>query len=300
MSTFPRFSSENADFWKRHGYALIEGFLTPEQISAAYQQMLTYFPSAEELAATPQRYGGIVEDPEHLQVEFPFDDGILNDISTHPQLIATVEKLLGTSDILLSQSAIWAKYACTGDFEQGMHLDYQGNTLVVPRDDGAFGQINMILYYTDVTADLGPTCVVSKKDSGDRPMWPTFRTRKKDAELYRKEKQIIAPPGSLLLFTMNTWHRASAMTADFGARFSHHMVWRAAQYGFQGYHQWSHFGEKPQMQQFIERASLRQREVLGFPPPGHEYWNEQTLAAVKMRYPGMDMEPYRNPSTKCP
>jgi ectoine hydroxylase-related dioxygenase (phytanoyl-CoA dioxygenase family) len=289
-----RISTENLDHFRTHGYCVVEGFLTREKITAAHQQMLTYFPSAEELAATPQRYGGILEDPEHLQVEFPFDDGILNDISTHPHLIATVEKLLGTSDILLSQSAIWAKYAGTGDFEQGMHLDYQGNTLVVPRDDGAYPQINMILYYTDVTADLGPTCVVSKKDSADRPLWPAFRTRKKDAELYRIEKQIIAPAGSLLLFTMSTWHRASAMTADFGVRFSHHMVWRAAKYGFQGYHQWSHFGEKPQMQQFIERASPRQREVLGFPPPRHEYWNEQTLAAAAMRYPKMDLGPYRS------
>jgi hypothetical protein len=30
----------------------------------------------------------------------------------------------------------------------------------------------------------------------------------------------------------------------------------------------------------------------GFPPPGHEYWNEQTLHDVGRRYPGMDMEPY--------
>ena len=58
--------------------------------------------------------------------------------------------------MLLSQAAIWAKYAGTGDFEQGLHLDYQGNTLVVPRDDGDFRQVNMILYYTDVGARPRP------------------------------------------------------------------------------------------------------------------------------------------------
>jgi hypothetical protein len=47
------------------------------------------------------------------------------------------------------------------------------------------------------------------------------------------------------------------------------------------------------MKRFIERATPRQREVLGFPPPGHPYWNPETLAAVATRYPKMDMSPYR-------
>ena len=37
----------------------------------------------------------------------------------------------------------------------------------------------------------------------------------------------------------------------------------------------------------------RQREVLGFPRPGDEYWTDETLEAVALRYPRMDMAPYR-------
>jgi hypothetical protein len=47
------------------------------------------------------------------------------------------------------------------------------------------------------------------------------------------------------------------------------------------------------MQAFVEKTSPRQREVLGFPPPGHEYWNAETIEAVRLRYPKMDMGPYR-------
>jgi len=83
------------------------------------------------------------------------------------------------------------------------------------------------------------------------------------------------------------------MTAETGARFSHHMVWRGARHGFQGYHQWSKHGENPDLQKFMQRATPTQREVLGFPPPGHEYWSKETLAAVKLRYPKMDITPYR-------
>src|SRR5437764_11378444 len=164
----------------RHGYAAVPDFLTSDELAAARRNMLRYFPTPEELAATPERYTSILEDPEHVQIEFPFAGDALNDIATHPELIALVERLLGTREVLLSQSAIWAKYAGTGDFEQEMHLDYQGNTLVVPRDDGPFRQVNMILYYTDVTPDMGPTCVVSKRHSRELALWPPFRTRKKD------------------------------------------------------------------------------------------------------------------------
>ena len=40
-------------------------------------------------------------------------------------------------------------------------------------------------------------------------------------------------------------------------------------------------------------ARVRERDLFGFPRPGDAYWNEQTLADVALRYPGMDMAPYR-------
>ncbi|MGB7157166.1 MAG: phytanoyl-CoA dioxygenase family protein [Tepidisphaeraceae bacterium] len=288
-----RITDQHRDHLLRHGYAIVPSFLTVKELAVARSDFLRYFPTAEELSATPQRYGAIFEDPEHLQVEFPFAADVLNDISTHPELVSFVERLLGTPDVLLSQAAIWAKYAGTGAFDQGLHLDYQGNTLVVPRDDGAFRQVNMILYYSDVGAEMGPTYVVSQEKTRDLPLWPTHRTRKKSPQLYKHEWPVLAQAGDLLIFSMRTWHRASDMAAEFGARFSHHFVWRSSEHGFQGYHQWSQMGEKPEMQAFVDRATPRQREVLGFPKPGDPYWNDETLAAVGLRYPKMDMTPYR-------
>lgn len=289
-----RITEKHQEQLLRHGYAIVPGFLTREELGAARANMLQYFPTVEELNATPNRYGFIHEDPEHLQVEFPFSGSTLNDVSTHPELIAFVERSLGTRDVRLSQAAIWAKYAgiAGADHEQALHLDYQGNTLVVPRDDGAFRQVNMILYYTDVGEDLGPTYVVSQEKTRDLPLWPTHRPRKKNASLYEHERPVLAEAGDLLIFSMRTWHRASDLTADSGVRFSHHLVWRAAAHDFQGYHLWSRMGENAELERFIERATPRQREVLGFPPPGDTYWNDETRRAVAMRYPKMDMKPY--------
>ena len=282
----------------RHGYVIVPGFLTGDELAAARENMLRYVPTAEELAATPERYSWVFDEAEHLQTEFPFAGTALNHVSTHPEIIDFVGRLLGTRRVVLSQAAVWAKYAGTGDFEQGLHLDYQGNTLVAPRDDGAYRQVNMILYYTDVGESLGPTFVVSQEHTRDLPAWPTHRTRKKDPALYRNERPVLAAAGDLLIFGMRTWHRASDITAESGARLSHHLVYRAAEHGFQGYHLWSRLGEKKELHDFLERATPRQREAIGFPPPGDPYWTNETLDAVALRYPAMDMKPYRSAASR--
>jgi len=43
----------------------------------------------------------------------------------------------------------------------------------------------------------------------------------------------------------------------------------------------------------MAKMSVRQRDLFGFPPPGSDYWNAQTLRDVQMRYPEMDLTPYR-------
>src|SRR3954469_15895438 len=176
----------------KHGYAIVPGFLNKSEIAAAMENVLRYVPTPEELHATPERYAWIFDEAEHLQTEFPFIGAALNDVSTHPAIIKLVEQVLGTRDVLLSQAAMWAKYAGTGDFDQGLHLDYQGNTLVVPREDSDYRQINMILYYSDVGDELGPTYVVSQERTRELPLWPTHRPRKSNTELYRHERPVLA------------------------------------------------------------------------------------------------------------
>ena len=46
------------------------------------------------------------------------------------------------------------------------------------------------------------------------------------------------------------------------------------------------------MDHFLTKATPRERELVGFPAPGDPYWNEESLAGVAARYPGMDMSPY--------
>ncbi|MDB5303422.1 MAG: hypothetical protein JWM97_971, partial [Phycisphaerales bacterium] len=103
-----RITNQHLDHLIKHGYALVPGFLTPAELQAARANMLRYVPTAEELSATPERYPWVFEEAESLQTEFPFVGDALNHISTHPELISFVERALGTRNVVLTQSAIWA------------------------------------------------------------------------------------------------------------------------------------------------------------------------------------------------
>jgi hypothetical protein len=42
----------------------------------------------------------------------------------------------------------------------------------------------------------------------------------------------------------------------------------------------------------IPQCTVRERDLFGFPRPGHDYWTVQTIADTAARYPGIDMAPY--------
>jgi hypothetical protein len=44
----------------------------------------------------------------------------------------------------------------------------------------------------------------------------------------------------------------------------------------------------------VERCSVAQLEALGFPPPGHDYWEAETLQGCADRYPNLDLRPWRD------
>ncbi len=92
-----RITPQQVDHYLKHGYVIVPGFLPQDELSAAHANLLRYYPSADELATAPERYAGVYDDPEHQQTEFPFAGDALNDVSTHPEIVAFVEHVLGTA-----------------------------------------------------------------------------------------------------------------------------------------------------------------------------------------------------------
>jgi ectoine hydroxylase-related dioxygenase (phytanoyl-CoA dioxygenase family) len=284
-----RISDEHVAHWRRHGYVVVPDLLTEAEVAATLANARRYFPTDAEYRAAPERHPNVGG-----WRELPFVGDALNDLATHPELVSFAERVIGTNEILVTQAILWGKYAGVDDHEQSLHADFANNTLVHPRDEGPFTQTGTIIYLSDVTDELGPTCVVSKEHTREpSSLVPRVRTRDQFPFLYEREVAVTVGAGAALLYSMSTFHRGSGFRAATGARFTFHVVFRAKESHWMGWSAWARAGLDPSLQRFIERGTPRQRELLGFPPAGHPYWNEETLAGVAARYPGMDMTPYR-------
>jgi len=287
-----RISDEQIAHFRRHGYVLIEDFLTPVEVEAGLADIATFLPSPDDVRGDAESFRDV---PTYAS--FPLSGDALNLYGTHPEIISFVERVLGTTELEIGEMLIWGKYEPLGDFDQPLHVDFWGkNSIGWPTDSGPYQQIPMILYYSDVTIDLGPTYVVSREHTRDDPLLPPERPRADYPELYRYEQPVLATPGSLLIFSMVTFHRGSAITRPGGVRYAQFMTYHGSACHWMQKQNWptAEAPDVPQLRRFLERATPRQREMIGFPPPGHPYWSDETLQGVGSRYPGLDLTPYRN------
>ena len=220
----------------------------------------------------------------------PFPSWDLNRIAFHPDLVDAAERFCGTTDLQLYKVELWAKYSGGADYDQAHHRDYGNHSLVVPRRDGRWPQLTSFILLSDVTEEDGPTRVIPRSIGDEVPFVP--RELEMGA-LVDEEVAVVGPAGSILLYTTDVLHRGSAMTGDRRSRFSLLADYSARGNPWMGKMSWPGLALQPGWKELVERASVRERDLFGFPPPGHEYWNDQTLADVQARYPGLDMTPYR-------
>lgn len=281
-------TDEQVAHWHEHGYVLVPGFLDDAQLAIVRAAARRYYPTPEEYAQAPHRYTALAE-----QHEFPFVDDTLNNLATSPQYVETARRLVGSDDVFLTQSLVWAKFAGRGDMEQPLHVDYLNNTLLFPSSADGFRQMASILYLEGVTLDLGPTYVVSRSRTKDLPLAPAFRHRDDNAELYEHETPVLAAAGTVLLYDMTTFHRGSRFRATEGGRLTFHNVYRQAGCEWMGFSSFPRCGFQPELKTFVEQATVEQLSVLGVPRPGHAYWTRETLDGVQRRYPGLDLSAYR-------
>lgn len=281
-------TDDHLETWRRDGYCVVESFLDPDVVAEAVEQLHRDIPTWEQFRDDRSSW----PDAEPLiWQQFPYRAPMMNDLALNPELISFARRVIGSDDIMLSHSESMAKYASDHDFDQQMHLDYPNNTFVVPMADNC-EQLASISYLTDVTIDLGPTRVVSLADSeawSDRPRWD----RADAPELYKKEQAVTVPAGSIFLYSMRTFHRGSAFTATEGLRHSIHIAYQRRSMTWGGWRSFVREAQKPPSSELISRLTTDQRTMIGFPPPGDDYWTPASLEAVQHRYPEMDLSAYR-------
>ncbi len=278
------------------GFVIVEGFLDRDEVERAQSAMFEIFPRPEQYFADPGRWPEFGESQftgiRHLPYGWDLDR-----LAFHPDLVDAAERVLSTDDLRLYKVELWAKYSGAIDYDQPLHRDFGNHTLVVPRSDGVGRQLTSFTLLSDVTEADGPTRIVPIEHTRHIPVgadpdarWPNSLPF---GELADVEVPVVGPAGTLLLYRTDVFHRGSNFTEPRRSRFALLADYEARGPTWTGKVAWPNVANKPGWSTMIERASVRERDLFGFPRVGDPYWNDETLAGVQRRYPNLDLAPYR-------
>lgn len=112
-------------------------------------------------------------------------------------------------------------------------------------------------------------------------------------ELYNREYRVKFRPGTVLVYRHDVWHRGTPVAHD-QLRIVVNLAYKRAD--AEWVTTWNpgwamYFGKVEKM---LSVATPLQRGILGFPMPGHRYWNPVTIKATEARFGpyGFDSTPY--------
>jgi hypothetical protein len=283
-----RVPDASLDEVRQRGFCLVEGFLAADELKAAQGALSLHFPSADEYFADPERFSEYAAGQFAGVREFPYRSWDLNRLAFHPDLVDAAERYFRSAELHLYKVELWAKYTGAANYDQPLHRDYGSHSLVVPRTDGRYQQLTTFIFLSDVTEVDGPTRLVPFEAGQDIPFTPLYLDFGALADV---EVAATGPAGSLLVYRSDLLHRGSDMTGAGHARFSILADYQLRGTTWGGKMAWPK--QSPERwAKLMPQASVRERDLFGFPRPGDPYWNEQTLADVARRYPGMDLAPY--------
>jgi hypothetical protein len=282
--------------WQEEGWCIVDGVFSAAEVKAAQQALPDLFPSAEEFArdVDPERNRPFRVDSHSVMPAFPFESAALNHLVLHDKIIDLAQEFLGMTDIRLYQGMVSAKYSNGAlEDEQLLHVDYGNHTLVVPRPEVGFQHLELFIYLSDVTPETAATRMVSRRLTTDIPTERTYLSAADYAHLYQAEVPATGPAGAILAYRPDVYHRGVRMTGPDAARFMLHVSYKPVATDWLGSQAWPGAAEGLAWHRLMQQTTMRQLTMLGFPEPGHRYWNEETLRGVARRYPLLDMTPWR-------
>lgn len=291
--------------WRTEGFVVLPGFLTADDLAPALGELDQMFPSAEGFHdGTDPRRGRYTEDEFDGIDGFPFASTEFSLLAVHTRLTELAEALLGTRELRISSAEAWAKYTGATSYEQDLHRDYLNQTVLVPSTEDRFQHLELFVYLVDVPEELGPPHLVSYEHTAGLPMNPNFYPRDSgegpftstddNSALYDAEQSGAGPAGTVVAFNTRTFHRGTGLRRPRGARYSMQVILRPAEADWGQRMAWAALAHEPAWYRFVDRATPRQLELFGFPPPGHPYWTDQTLGGLAERYPGLDLTPWKS------
>jgi hypothetical protein len=302
------------DTWRREGWVLLDGLIGTDEVDAAAEDLWRVLPSAAEYHADPdgvteRRRGrpvrpeedyvwpdegpGFRPDQQRWMGAFPFGgSGALDRLCVHRSVVDFAERALDTPDIRLYQAHASAKYSGLTNYEQPMHTD-RNHSWLPAGTQSPWWNLEGFLYLSDVTDGENPTRMVSvRHTAGITTPYPVVLPGT-DPDLYALERPAPGGRGSYLAYRSDVWHRGAAFGAPGTARFVVALAFKRAGQDWIGYDQQQSRSTGPAWTAFAESCTPRQLELFGFPPPGHPIWTAELLRETAVRYPRLDLAPWR-------
>ena len=285
-----RVTDDHLDALRTDGFVIVTGFLDDDEVAEAQAALWNEVPHPADYYADPAAHPPLQESQFAAIRRGPWSSWTLNRLAFHPDLVDAARRFLGSDDLRLYKTELWPKYSGGIDHDQVLHRDFGNHSLVVPKATDPARQLTSFRLLSAVPEAGGPTTVVPLADGADVPWWPT---RREPGTLRDRELSVTGPAGTLFLYRTDVLHRGSAFTGERRARFAilaDYEVWGPR---WTGKLAWADRAMSPAWTEMMERATPAERGLFGFPAPGDDYWDAQTVRDVGVRYPGMDMTPYR-------
>jgi len=277
-----RLTDDHIEELEREGFLIIPDFITGEKLESMQAAQRRVLPTWEQFRDDPhpdQRDGSLL-------ICFPHEQMDLYRAAMDAESIAFARKWLKTDDIHMRVGCLIGRYpghawGGTGSDDSGMHID-NGNNSLLPMSEELreFGQIGFWVHLEEVAGDQGPLRLIPRRHGRDMS----------------KGVPLVCGAGTLAIFTNYTWHSATAYTRADEQRFTWGYSFGRADHFWEGFRHYTHLGRHtPVFQEFIGSLTAAERRLWRFPPPGHPYYTEQTLALLEEQYPGWDSAEYRQP-----
>ena len=292
MALDPRYR----DAWDRDGWCVVPAAIPADVIEAAGRAVDRLFPTAEEMDS-----GVVNERTEPWRTtfdarwpEFPYRSRTLSSLPFRDEVLEVATSFLRTDDLRLYMSVVTAKYAHqSSGYNQLLHADFPNHSILVPQPDDPYQQLELFLYLTDVTAADGATRMVSVRRTTDIPVERHTLSYTGYPDLYDDPGIAAGPAGSIVAYRPDVFHRSVDVAGPGVRRIMMHVSYRKAAAEWGQYQAWAFKGFSPEWHDFVQASGPRELALLGFPPPGHAYWSEESITRVNARYPRLDMTAWR-------
>jgi ectoine hydroxylase-related dioxygenase (phytanoyl-CoA dioxygenase family) len=281
--------------WDEDGWCVIPEALPADDLQAAQKAVDHLFPGAAEMDSgienertAPWRTTFDAKWPE-----FPYASGALNRLTFHPVVLALAESFLRTSDLRLYMSLVTAKYANqSSGYNQLLHADFPNHTILVPHE--RFPQLELFIYLSDVSEANGATRMVSRSRTAEVPVEQHTLSFSDFAGLYEDPGGAWGSAGSIVAYRPDVYHRSVDVTTPGARRIMMHVSYRPAAAEWAQYQAWALKGFSAEWHNFVQGSGPSVLALVGFPRPGHPYWDRDSITRVNARYPGLDMAPWRD------